>query len=683
MAVLMLITTMVLFMGAVFMMTTGEARAMKRSLDRLTAIAYADGVLECLFDQWRAAMSNSTNLTQSEAANGLTGAQLLASPFSIAAPSSTVLPVPANMTLASWSVNAADPYGNTLSGTSPPIQENGTNSSLLKRMYYTASATVTFPHGQVTVQRTFTRAGKNVFNNFLFSAQPVTEMEPGQAMYVNGTVYANGNLYLDSSSLTLQQDVSYTGSLFTGTTAPNDTHGLTGGTPTEPANDPPHLGTTQMLINAITSEFDANYIGAGSYSDPGIYSSTNSITADQNDKGYHELIEQQHTPLSSNADPLQIDSGGDNERLANNADYTITVDVNNNVAIYSGTNTTAMTGSGTTATAYNAIMGALITNTALYDGRVGDTVRLLTVDVGEITAAYNAGQIIDNNYYEGVKANDGLLLYIADLSWGTSATTNGYAYNLQTTGTNGLRTTGTNGSSSHVTSSFARGIRLVNGGSLPAGQAASSTNGTGGLTIASPNPVYIQGDYNTGSTISGTFSSSGVTYTNTPPSDASTAYPSGTSAPTPVATVSGTTYNRQASVVAADAITILSNAWSDANSNAALSSRNPANTTINTAIVAGNVPTAVAGTYSGGIENFPRLLENWNQGGSAGEYLTIYGSFALLYNSEQATQQWQTTGAYYQAPSRRWFFDSATLQNNNPPGFPSAFSYTRGRWQTQ
>ena len=50
----------------------------------------------------------------------------------------------------------------------------------------------------------------------------------------------------------------------------------------------------------------------------------------------------------------------------------------------------------------------------------------------------------------------------------------------------------------------------------------------------------------------------------------STAYPSGTLAPTPVSTVSGTTYHRQASVVAADAITILSNSWSDANSNAAL-----------------------------------------------------------------------------------------------------------------
>ena len=38
-----------------------------------------------------------------------------------------------------------------------------------------------------------------------------------------------------------------------------------------------------------------------------------------------------------------------------------------------------------------------------------------------------------------------------------------------------------------------------------------------------------------------------------------------------------------------------------------------------------------------------------------------------------------TTGVYYNAPSRRWFFDS-TLQDKNPPGFPVAYAYTMGPW---
>jgi hypothetical protein len=254
--------------------------------------------------------------------------------------------------------------------------------------------------------------------------------------------------------------------------------------------------------------------------------------------------------------------------------------------------------------------------------------------------------------------------------------TNNYNYTVTASGTNGLHTTALSGTNRAVTSSFARGIRLVNGGSLPA---SGSTNTAGGLTIASPNPVYVQGDFNTGSTMSGSFSASGNTVSNQPSSNGSSAYPSGTSTPT---YISGT-YSEQPAVIAADAVTILSNSWKDSASGSALNSTS--NTTINTAIVAGNVPTAfvhanfpsASPDYSGGVENFPRLLENWS-----GNNLTIHGSFGLLYNSEQAVQPWKDTGNYYNAPNRRWFFDS-TLQNNNPPGFPAAYSYIRGQWKTQ
>lgn len=691
MVVLMLITTMALMIGAVFTITTNEARFMKRSVDRYTAISYADGVIEDLFDQWRNAMSNGQNLNATQKRYGLTGNELAASPFSVSISTGTSSShvAPANMSLASWSLVAGTPYGTALSGTTRPTLENGTNSSLLICMYYVATATVNFPHGQVSVQRIFTRAGSNIFNNFLYSAQPITEFNPGAAMYVNGTVYAGGDLYMDSPNLNLMQDTSYTGHSYIAQ-APGDNHGTTTGTPNWPSNDPPHLGVAQNLIDVVTSQLDANFVSAGSYYDTGVYSGTNYITQDPNDKGYHELIEQKSGTMT---DPLEIDTAGDSERLANNADYRILVDGSNNVTVYKGSSGTAMTYASNPAE-YNAIMGAITTNTAFYDGRVGDTVRAVTVDVGKITTAYNAGTIKDNNTFLGTTANDGLLLYVQDTSAvnatitgssaavsGSAVQTNNYNYTVTNSGTNGLHTTTLTGTYKAVTSSFARGVRLVNGGKLPAGNA---TNVTGGLTIASPNPVYIQGDYNTGSTTTGSFGSGTFAVTNQPPSNGSSAYPSGTSAPNPVSTVSGTAYTRQASVIAADAVTILSNSWADSTSNAALTSRNPTNTTINTAIVAGNVPTAFVDNhfsnstvYSGGIENFPRLLENWS-----GNNLTIYGSFALLYNSMQAVQPWQNTGNYYNAPNRRWFFDT-TLQNYNPPGFPAAYTYTRGRWSTK
>ena len=696
MVVLLLISTMALMIGSVAVMTNGEARFMKRSVDRDVAIAYADGVTEDLFDQWRAAMTSGTSLNATQKKYGPTGSELTSSPLSvsISTGSSSVHAPPANMSLSSWSLNAATPYGVALSSTSRPTLENGTNSSLLIRMYYVAAATVSFPHGQVTVQRVFTRAGTNIFNNFLYSAQPVTEIEPGAAMNINGTIYAGGDIYDPSSNLTLQQDASYTGNYYTGTVAPGDTHGTSGGPPTVPANDPPHMGVSQNLIDVVTSQMDANFIGAGGYYDTGTYSGTNSITQDPNNKGYHELIEEASGTMP---DPLQIDttgtSGGtaDTERLATNADYRIYVDASNNVTVYKGSGTTAMTATTSGSTEYLAIMGAITTNTAFYDGRVGDTVRALNVDVGAIATAYNTGKILDNNTYQGTQAKDGLLLYINDTSAakatitassatvaGTAVTTNNYNYNI-VSGTNGSHTTALSGTNVHVTSSFARGVRLVNGGSIPTFY-NGGTNSTGGLTIASPNPVYIQGDLNTGSTMSGSYSSSGVTINNQPASDGTNAYPSGTSEPG-YFSGSGT---EQPVVIAADAVTILSNSWADSNSNSALGSRTPSNTTVNAAIVAGNVPTAfdashfsVSPVYSGGIENFPRLLENWG-----GCNLTIHGSFALLYNSEQAVQPWQTTGNYYNAPNRRWFFDS-TLANHNPPGFPAAYTYTRGQWSTR
>ena len=227
---------------------------------------------------------------------------------------------------------------------------------------------------------------------------------------------------------------------------------------------------------------------------------------------------------------------------------------------------------------------------------------------------------------------DGLLVYVKDTSHGTSVSTS--VVNSST------------GAATAVTSSRMRGVKLINGAALP----------TGGLSVVSPNPVYIQGDYNTGTT-GGTQPVSNTTTTYTPPVD------------TPSPVVTG--YARQPAAVVGDAVNILSNAWNDANSLLGSSSRNATSTTVNTAIVAGNVPTT-SSSYSGGIENFTRFHETWS-----GDYLTIYGSLALLYNSAQATRPW--SGASYSPPNRRWYYDTL-LQDSNPPGFSVARVYERGTW---
>lgn len=187
-----------------------------------------------------------------------------------------------------------------------------------------------------------------------------------------------------------------------------------------------------------------------------------------------------------------------------------------------------------------------------------------------------------------------------------------------------------------------RGVRLLNGTKIP------ST----GLTVVSQNAIYIQGDYNTG---------------GTPPSDSNPGDPT-----TPQ--VSG--YTRAPCAVIGDAVNILSKAWTDANSFAGVSSRDATNTTVNTAILAGIVPTAAPGgdgSYSGGAENFPRFLEDWSSA-----IFTYYGSMVELYKSQQSVGEWGKSNVY-SPPTRHWYFDTS-FKVKPPPGTLMVYSYIKGKW---
>lgn len=197
-----------------------------------------------------------------------------------------------------------------------------------------------------------------------------------------------------------------------------------------------------------------------------------------------------------------------------------------------------------------------------------------------------------------------------------------------------------------------KALRLVNGSVLP----------DNGLTIASKNPVYIQGDYNTGGKGTSVPSNGKNSNANSAP------------------TVSG--YTRKPSAVIADAVMFLSNSWNDANSHKALSNRVATNTTYNTAILAGFMPSeipgkdgATVGNYSGGANNFPRFLENWQN-----IYCTYYGSMVELFKSKTFTGRWDT-GNIFSPPNRRWSFDTNFL-TTPPPGSVEAVVLTRGPWST-
>jgi hypothetical protein len=191
-------------------------------------------------------------------------------------------------------------------------------------------------------------------------------------------------------------------------------------------------------------------------------------------------------------------------------------------------------------------------------------------------------------------------------------------------------------------------VRLVNGSILPLN---GPTTQPGGLTVATPNPMYVQGDYNVG--------------------------PGGTT--TPGSTDTSRTY--PASLVS-DALTLLSGNWQDPQSSLPLSdgSKSKArDTIINAAILTGIVYStdATSNHFSGGVMNLPRLLEDWT-----GVTLTLNTSIVNLFDSIRATNWFKNPGVYYFAPTRKFSFDNNfTNQVKLPPATPVLGLISRAKWR--
>jgi Tfp pilus assembly protein PilX len=253
-------------------------------------------------------------------------------------------------------------------------------------------------------------------------------------------------------------------------------------------------------------------------------------------------------------------------------------------------------------------------------------------------------------------------------------------------------------------------LKLVDGsmGSLPTmppgnainncSQSAANPTGCGGFTVASENPVYIQGNYNSNcpAVTAGVFSP--CTYGNNANLDLT--WTGGNDAP------------HAAASIIADAVTMLSNNWQDAGT---LSSTNVPNNTygsLSNPVLTPNgecgVPACYPGrlattTYyrvaiaagkniafnnvgqlpefafgmDGGVHNFLRFLEDWGGipttlGGTGTQAQLYYkGSIVSLYWSMYDTGTFKCCNLVYAPPDRQYVFDSLfSVPTNLPPGTP-------------
>jgi hypothetical protein len=173
---------------------------------------------------------------------------------------------------------------------------------------------------------------------------------------------------------------------------------------------------------------------------------------------------------------------------------------------------------------------------------------------------------------------------------------------------------------------------ISGGGEWPALRLKNGSQLDDGLTVASENPLYTVGDFNS--------------------------------------------VTKKPASLLADAITILSDNWVDSKGANPKTDRIAKNTTVNASYVTGNVE-STSGSYNGGYENLPHFLESWT-----GNTFTWTGSAVNLWNSRQADGLWNTS--YFNNPNRNWSYD-ADLDDpaNYPPGVPTVRVFQRTGWRQE
>jgi hypothetical protein len=612
--VVSVVSTILVLLGAAVSYTQHLSRQTQRSRKSALAMEIADGHLEHLFTYWRNLSRIQVNQAIKKKASKITAYSLptqyfftdLYNPGPVPAPTLTVeglsaappiIPLPdkslfptePNYTVTQYRIqgvnpmvelqtaNATDPELSTVPVTDMGTGDNSTqfdaafgpNTSTTNgqySFYYLASVDVKVP------------AIGNSSGFVTTKVRRVFEKKYDQP-FTFAVLYMDDLELQPATSLTITGPIHTNGSLYVGTSK------FTAAAPTATYPTSGRVTFSNMFVNGASSKDPLHTtFSAPNFPDrepPMMWPSflpfgwdPNLTGTNVNNNGnYHELIEV--------GDPAAPDDPIQAVRFSKVADYVVLIDANNTVTI---------TSNGTyNSSDANNIIGALTFNQSFQDVREGGPIRVTTLDVSQLGSGFPN---------KGLNYTGGPMIYITDTSAGTPVTFTA------------------NGNS--ITTSK-RAIRIKNG----------ATINPIGLSIISGNPIYIQGDFNTG-----------------------------TWKPT---------------VIIGDAINVLSNNWNDTTATASRVASNT--TTVNSALIGGIV--ASNGTnYSGGAENFIRLLENFST-----KTLTYKGSIVQLWQSAQATGVWTGSSTVYTAPSTyNWIYDTRLATATLPGTFTLAAYLQQQRW---
>jgi len=443
------------------------------------------------------------------------------------------------------------------------------------------------------------------------------ELNPASTMTVQGDIACNGNIYMGVSatatpSITLKltgNKISYKG-YFNSDADGNIVYNKYQGAATTPITYKPPVDT---LINNITtgssvlSQLNEEESFLGGLDASEIISLNHALfpdtaTAAENENNvYRSLL--LPPPNIASSEEYPSSTVADDDTLATKRLYNKAADGGVIITI-TGTSATITTGSSTATAPLSVVTGT----STIYDGRVRNSsnvataVTLTTIDIGQLATWIN-----------GHCANFNGILYI-------------------------------NMDSNRSTNLAA--ARLINAMTTPIG---TDTNSHSGFTVVTNSGIYIQGDYNTG-----------------------TSYTQGD-----YSTISSTP-----SLLMADSVTLLSAGWLDSSSDTSAKAVDAsarlasATTTINSSILTGNTPTIPNGQLgagkSGGAQNLVSYLENWT-----GYQVYVHGSVGCLFYSKYF-KGFNDSSSYYRVPNNRYIDFNSTLKNSPPPSGPTITTFSRG-----
>src|ERR1051325_10236694 len=456
---LSVVATILALLGAAVSYTSHISRLSQRSRRIALAMEIADGHLEYLFTNWRSIYRNTwttygyasggtdysvvgTNYFYTDMYNPSNGCSACATPSPV--PNMTPSGTPPQIGLPPTSYFPTEPNYTVsqyrIQAVDPMVDLDASGNALQETSWgsgtYTSLNSATAPPPAFGPNTgTGTAKVRRVFEKKFDSP------------WTYAMLYMDDLEFQPSSAFAINGPIQANGSLYIGTSnfTAQDRGGyggdyVNGYSP----NDTSHSGGSVTAPNFPASEPPSQ---VSPFLPFGWNVALSTTDTNPNNDSYHDIIER---PNNSYSDGLA------NIRYYNQADYRILIDANNNVTITDYTGTAITSGS-----TYNQIVNALATNQVIQDNREATFVRLTTLDVNQLTSAMNKLPAWNHT------GTGGGIIYISDTSAGTavSCTLNG-----------------------NTVSTIKRGIRIKNGSTLP----------SGGMTVVAENPVYIQGDYNTG-----------------------------------------------------------------------------------------------------------------------------------------------------------------------------------------